>query len=598
MRKHAERLEVLCRERPSENDLALLQLAGVCGVECRVRRIKDALSSATAERSSAFAASAATLVETTLTSGRPDSLLDRLRSLYTAGFLHGPTDSHEHQSLLSSLTGSQVSTIRGFPHEGFKYSISQDLSDVSPELAGFQFGPIDSSVCRGALFSCGPYAETLISIDGASHFLAARHDNYDVYIQCVDSLLDPSGQAPDDTAIMLGTEFARFVPFMMALRRIFGQGCFSAAKCYASLIIDDPYLRPRYGFLRHSEFLQSLKQKNYSATIAFIPWNYRRTDSRTSKLFAGNSRKLSICVHGCDHTAGEFAQHDVNTICGLLNTATRRMAQHESRFGVACEKVLVFPQGGFSEEAMIALKRCGFCAVVNSIPVPACGSGATGLTYADFLVPAIEKYSSMPLFMRFYPDRGTCELRINSFLQKPILGVEHHGFFIDGYEKAEKWAGTVNSIRPDVTWAGLGDIVLGSNLRRTVDCSTMECRLFSHTALVENTAGDSKSFSVFKTESDPDLIESVHVNKNPVTFSRDEGRVRFRFRLEGNSRANVVLNYRPIEDAPDTPYRSMSGSVRAHVRRRLCDFRDNVLSRHQGVLKVASAVHDALRRDA
>src|SRR5206468_4420852 len=43
--------------------------------------------------------------------------------------------------------------------------------------------------------------------------------------------------------------FARLVPALMFLRHVFGDRCWQAAKKLACLIVDDPLLQDRHGFL-------------------------------------------------------------------------------------------------------------------------------------------------------------------------------------------------------------------------------------------------------------------------------------------------------------------------------------------------------------
>jgi len=74
----------------------------------------------------------------------------------------------------------------------------------------------------------------------------------------------------------------------------------------ACFIVDDPLLKRRYGFLDYRKLLEVMERKRFSTSIAFIPWNYRRSNRRITKLLAAHPRKYSLCVHGCEHTAREF----------------------------------------------------------------------------------------------------------------------------------------------------------------------------------------------------------------------------------------------------------------------------------------------------
>ena len=96
---------------------------------------------------------------------------------------------------------------------------------------------------------------------------------------------------------------------------------------WANWIIDDPNLKPRYGFLDIRELAKCVLETGAAASIAFIPWNYRRQPGTLSASSGGP--KLSICVHGCDHTVSEFSTTTVSAARPLVDLAYRRMAQLE-----------------------------------------------------------------------------------------------------------------------------------------------------------------------------------------------------------------------------------------------------------------------------
>ena len=78
----------------------------------------------------------------------------------------------------------------------------------------------------------------------------------------------------------------------------------------ASLIIDDPLLRPTYGFVDYRELLSLMQRYKFSTNIAFIPWNWRRSDPSITRLFRENPEYYSLSVHGCAHTQAEFGRDD------------------------------------------------------------------------------------------------------------------------------------------------------------------------------------------------------------------------------------------------------------------------------------------------
>ena len=61
---------------------------------------------------------------------------------------------------------------------------------------------------------------------------------------------------------------------------------------------------------------------------------------------------------------------DMARLNTMLHTAEHRMQLHGEITGLACDKVMVFPQGQFSVEAMQVLKFRNFHAAVNTTPHP------------------------------------------------------------------------------------------------------------------------------------------------------------------------------------------------------------------------------------
>ena len=59
------------------------------------------------------------------------------------------------------------------------------------------------------------------------------------------------------------------------------------------IIIDDPFLKASYGFLDFCKLLDLMDKHNFHTTIAFIPWNYRRTNKKTAKLFLDRPDRFS-----------------------------------------------------------------------------------------------------------------------------------------------------------------------------------------------------------------------------------------------------------------------------------------------------------------
>lgn len=197
-----------------------------------------------------------------------------------------------------------------------------------------------------------------------------------------------------------------------------------------------------------------MKEHSFFTEIAFIPWNYRRSDMRTAQLFAENPDYFGICVHGCNHTANEFGGMDYGRLSALSSTALWRMEEHRKLTGLPYDPVLVFPQGSFSSVAMLALKDQGYRAAFNSTIKATDGADPPATEYR---LPATTVYHDFPLFLRRYPKDKS------GFIQdlasgRPIIIVEHHAAFRNGYKAMTDSVDWVNSLG-NIRWTSLQHIV-------------------------------------------------------------------------------------------------------------------------------------------
>ena len=206
---------------------------------------------------------------------------------------------------------------------------------------------------------------------------------------------------------------------------------------HASIIIDDPLLRENYGFLNYQKLLDLMDKHNFFTTIAFIPFNFDRTDKGIASLFRERSDRFSLCVHGCDHIKGEFGRTDIDYLNKQVKLATARMIEHEKRTGIPFDRIMVFPQGKFSNEALEVLKKNNYWAAVNTEALPVDGRIS----------------STLPFFLRWKPEDVT------DCVSDPILIVLHHDYFKNGYERLTDFVDKLNTQFKNIKWDSLGNIV-------------------------------------------------------------------------------------------------------------------------------------------
>jgi hypothetical protein len=221
----------------------------------------------------------------------------------------------------------------------------------------------------------------------------------------------------------------------------------------ACFIIDDPILKPQYGCLSFEKLLREMKAHNFFTELAFIPWNYKKSEVNTVKLFSDNPNYFAICVHGCNHTSQEFGRGDYTKLRSLASTALWRMEEHKKLTGLPYEPVFVFPQGFASTVAIHALKDVGFFAAFNSNLQMADENSSPPAI--EFQRPATTIYHNFPLFLRRDPKSPhfAQDLEWN----RPILIYAHHYIFRDGYKTITDLVDRINSLGK-IKWVSLLNI--------------------------------------------------------------------------------------------------------------------------------------------
>ncbi len=344
--------------------------------------------------------------------------------------------------------------LRPFPHSPSKLNVTRTLSLVTGALSGL------SIPGRGELiaFREARGYEPLIEADSHSVFMT----NGRLFITSATGIPDLNSAAQPGHEPFREL-FAELFPFLMFLRHALPDRCWRLAEHCATMVIDDPLLRRRYGCIEFDSFLDELKSNNLAATFAFIPWNRARTDPKVAGVFRNNSDRLSICVHGCDHTGGEFAETDPARLDAMLATALARMRQHEADHRLPFDPIMVFPQGKFSREALDALARTSFTAAVNTSAFPVNYKG--DLRMRDLLDLAPAYPTGIPVWRRRYPV-DTFDFACDLFLQRPVIIVQHHQDFAAGFTPLLSFIEQLRAIKPDIKWKPLGQVLVSSLWQR------------------------------------------------------------------------------------------------------------------------------------
>lgn len=588
---------MMCSKELDINDRNLYKLIEFLGVSCRVLRLSDLplndelFLKQIKDENPCLVMSCNTLINILSNHNHKDHIRSLLFSKIAYLLIYNLSATDLESSVIKYLTNGIIISLTHLVNSNYNYNVSNNCVDVCMQFSGLSFGPVNKSC--DFTFDKKTDSEnivTLISIDDRPFFLKMKEDKCDLFLTANNRVVDIDKKLSE---VFNPTDyFSQIVPFIMFIRYAFRDSCWHIARNHASFIIDDPLIKEKYGFLDYRQLLEVIGQDKFFATIAFIPYNYRRSDQRVAKLLAENRNKFAISVHGCDHTRGEFGITDYTTLNGRIRLATARMMAHEKNTKLKFDKVMVFPQGIFSRESMRMLKCNNYLSAVNSDPMPVDAKGY--IKFSNFLEPCIMSYGSFPLFMRRYPE-GILDFAFDIFLGKPLLIVVHHDYFRKGYDKLIHFVRKINALKGDIHWDGLGNIIKYTYLQRNGSDGNTYIKVYANYTVIRNTSNGIKSCFITKVEKDGSAIEKIMINGKRIPFEIENEVLNLFVEIEPGGSVEVEIVYKNEYGYTDEMKRLILRS-RVFLRRHVTEIRDNYVSKNEFVSKVADKGINGIRK--
>ncbi len=513
-----------------------------------------------------------------------------LNGAVSALFVFGCADRPEQHRALSSVTSGAISGVNALNERAERFSLPGEAASLSRQLAGLSFSgsteePAEAFELRAGLVD----AEVILTANERPVFVRLNQGTMKIFLL---SLPLPGIDKPLSRTHGIEEHYAALVAPLIWLRFCFGDNCRHAPQSTARLIIDDPGLSMRYGFLDYEALQESMQRCRYGTSVAFIPWNGWRTRRKNASRLLGEGSNLSICIHGCDHTKREFELADGPRLDAKAGLAMRRMEAQQARTGAGFEPVMVFPQGRFSARAIKALRANDYLAAVNTTVFPA-GHDAGDIRVRDFLRPAVTSYDGFPIFQRHYP-RSFFALAFDLFIGKPALVVEHHEFFREGCEAMEEVVARLYKADPALHWPSLSDQLMRSCLERTLPDGSQEVLFFTRRFVFDNRRAHPGRFSLSKQEPDAEAIQSVLLDGVATPWTIEDGWLK----LEVEAQPGQVRRVEIIDRETVRPVAARFGvayNTSVLVRRALSELRDNVVARNERLLKVADGIAKILK---
>lgn len=407
-------------------------------------------------------------------------------------------------------------------------------------------------------------------------FVAAQVDNSKVFFEVATPYLDvPATPDPYGEPVV----FANLAPQLIFLHYAAGDRAWHSPAPYANLTIDDPWLREPYGYVNYEHLLAEMNKHNFHTTIAFVPWNYDRSQPAVVSLFRRHSDRYSISMHGNNHDHREFGLYDHTPLAGQVEDVKQglaRMARFSALTGLSYDQVMVFPHSIAPAETLAVLRNYNFLATANSLNVPPDATTPSGAEFAMRTVTT--NFSDFPSLRRYSAEAPIPEnqLVVDSFLGNPMLFYVHQSFFSRGVGAFDRTADLVNRLQPETQWRSLGYIAKHLYLEKKRNDGNYDVRTYSAAIHLDNSHHRSAEYFIEKKE-DFALPFTVFVDGQMYPYERSGTWLRLRLKIPEGASRKIEVKYKNDFNAAGIDISRKSFRIRAI--RELSDFRDDRLSR-------------------
>jgi hypothetical protein len=282
-----------------------------------------------------------------------------------------------------------------------------------------------------------------------------------------------------------GGKFIELLPLMSFLQALTQDLDWSAVRIPACFVFDDPSLYSgSYGFINYQELADHTREQNYFASVATIPLDCWRPNLGTIEIFRNSAPRLSLVMHGNNHTYEELAQsRPGQENLYLLAEALRRWERLEREHGLALSRIMEAPHGAITEAVLAHMLLLGYEATLgtpNLVFSFNC-NGAKGRTIgfdrADFM-------AGMPIIPRIRMSaEWKTDVLLAAFLRQPIILAGHHWDAAGELALLADFARVVNSLK-SVVWASPLEIAR-TNFKSLRDAAILHLKVYSRKIRLE-----------------------------------------------------------------------------------------------------------------
>jgi hypothetical protein len=450
-----------------------------------------------------------------------------------------------------------------------------NVAAVTSELSGWTLPAVAAPVC-GMQFEASRHIEKVLTAGQTAVMIRSANSDGDVFFV---PKLDVFESSWSGRSSSLPQAFSSMAPFILFMKYAAGEHGWRLPRQFANFTIDDPWLVQPYGRLDYQQLLREAGQHDFHVTVGFVAWNFDRSKSDVIGLFRAEPQRLSIAIHGNNHTHREFGSYTDNPLheqSADIRQAVARMERFRSSTGLNYDRFMVFPHAVAPEQTFAELKKYGFSGTANSLNVPL---GSEFPADPLFLFRSYTlNYAGFLSMFRYSAETPVSPLHIalHSFLGNPLLFYGHESMFERGIDAFNDIADNVNRIRPDTRWASLGEIARHLYLLRKRDDGALDVEMLSSEADLTNAADEPKLFHVRRPENDPAAVETLTVDGVARPFDRSVNELSLTVAVPPGATRKVRIFYRNDLNVS----RENTEKTELYVRflRGASDFRDLYLS--------------------
>jgi hypothetical protein len=496
--------------------------------------------------------------------------------------IFGFNASSRHERILRELSSQSVTGIeQADPNSAFH--VTAHFRQLTGPFSGLLIESVEEKSQK--VFVCAGSCDVLIEAGGKPFLIGVRSGNSQIFFCTSNKLADLDEVVPPEAK--LTSWFASLAPLLMFLRGTLRDALWHSEEPRACFVIDDPLLKHRYGFLHFEKLADAMALTKFAVSIAFIPWNYRRTTRQVARMFSSSNGRFSLCVHGCDHTAAEFAVADRVALRRKARGSLEKMRDHQRLSGVPFDHVMVFPQGLFSIQAMEALKTSGFLAAVNTNLSPV--SANVPITLCDLLQPAVTRFANFPLLSRRYP-REVADFAFDLLVGKAVLVVEHHVYFRNGYNKLKEFVAALNGLDDRLEWTNLQTLCSQACLLRKTQTGETEVRFYCDRFSITNHHSRDRKYLLYRAHERGAQVPVVLIDERAVAVQVLGDCLKMEVTISGGRTADVRVSRKEEKELCSREL-GFAHATKVWTRRMLSEFRDNYVDCN----RVLSGMFSALK---